>query len=160
MLEWTDQQIETLKTLWREGLSAADIAMALGNGATRSAVIGKAHRLKLTGRTPRVNPLAGKRKGTGNPGQPRTTGVRKRRAWGQSRAVAGLSPVLPAPFEGEPDDGIDVTRLIGIESLNDHVCRWPVTGEGAQTLFCGACSPGASPYCSEHHARAHSGSVD
>ena len=37
------------RTLWTEGLSASQIARALG-GVTRNAVIGKVHRLGLAGR--------------------------------------------------------------------------------------------------------------
>jgi GcrA cell cycle regulator len=46
---WTDQRIERLKTLWVAGLSASQIAKDLG-GVSRSAVIGKVHRLGLPGR--------------------------------------------------------------------------------------------------------------
>lgn len=46
---WTDDRIETLKSLWAEGLSASQIAARLG-GVTRNAVIGKAHRLGLKSR--------------------------------------------------------------------------------------------------------------
>ena len=47
---WTDERIEVLKTLWAQGVSASEIAETLGEGVTRNSVIGKAHRLKLTGR--------------------------------------------------------------------------------------------------------------
>src|SRR6476469_10974427 len=46
---WTDDRVETLKKLWLEGLSASQIAKQLG-GVTRNAVIGKVHRLGLSGR--------------------------------------------------------------------------------------------------------------
>src|ERR1700740_3398091 len=46
---WTDERVEQLKNLWTEGLSASQIARALG-GVTRNAVIGKVHRLGLAGR--------------------------------------------------------------------------------------------------------------
>src|SRR5271154_5454753 len=46
---WTDERVEQLKSLWTEGLSASQIARALG-GVTRNAVIGKVHRLGLAGR--------------------------------------------------------------------------------------------------------------
>ncbi|MCA0407178.1 MAG: GcrA cell cycle regulator, partial [Proteobacteria bacterium] len=46
---WDDQRIEQLKKLWGEGLSASQIAAELG-GVTRNAVIGKVHRLGLSGR--------------------------------------------------------------------------------------------------------------
>ena len=46
---WTDERVELLKKLWTEGLSASQIAAELGN-VTRNAVIGKVHRLGLSGR--------------------------------------------------------------------------------------------------------------
>ena len=51
-MNWTDERVEALKTLWAEGLSASQIAARLG-GVTRNAVIGKVHRLKLSSRGPR-----------------------------------------------------------------------------------------------------------
>jgi GcrA cell cycle regulator len=46
---WTDERVELLKKLWNDGLSASQIAGELGN-VTRNAVIGKVHRLGLSGR--------------------------------------------------------------------------------------------------------------
>src|SRR3954471_22560081 len=46
---WTDERVELLKKLWAEGLSASQIATELG-GITRNAVVGKVHRLGLSGR--------------------------------------------------------------------------------------------------------------
>ena len=46
---WTDERVELLKKLWADGLSASQIATELGN-VTRNAVIGKVHRLGLSGR--------------------------------------------------------------------------------------------------------------
>ena len=48
-MSWTDERVDQLKNLWTEGLSASQIARALG-GVTRNAVIGKVHRLGLAGR--------------------------------------------------------------------------------------------------------------
>src|SRR3954466_12453637 len=48
-MNWSEDRVEQLKTLWTEGLSASQIARALG-GVTRNAVIGKVHRLGLAGR--------------------------------------------------------------------------------------------------------------
>jgi len=49
-MAWTDETIERLKTLWAQGHSASRIADELGEGITRNAVIGKAHRLGLKAR--------------------------------------------------------------------------------------------------------------
>ena len=48
-MAWTEERIEKLTKLWTEGLTASQIAQELGD-VTRNAVIGKAHRLGLSGR--------------------------------------------------------------------------------------------------------------
>jgi GcrA cell cycle regulator len=48
-MSWTDERVELLRKLWSDGLSASQIAAELG-GITRNAVIGKVHRLGLSGR--------------------------------------------------------------------------------------------------------------
>ncbi|MGU3391815.1 GcrA family cell cycle regulator [Sphingomonas sp. M1A8_2b] len=54
-MSWTDERIETLKTMWEAGQTASQIAEALG-GVSRNAVIGKAHRLELQARPSPVKP--------------------------------------------------------------------------------------------------------
>ncbi|MDP1025679.1 GcrA family cell cycle regulator [Sphingomonas sp. KR1UV-12] len=49
-MSWTDERIDTLKTMWEAGQTASQIADALGDGVSRNAVIGKAHRLGLQAR--------------------------------------------------------------------------------------------------------------
>ena len=48
---WTEQRVALLEKLWGDGLSASRIAETLG-GVTRNSVIGKVHRLGLSGRIP------------------------------------------------------------------------------------------------------------
>ncbi|MEQ1930103.1 MAG: GcrA family cell cycle regulator, partial [Parvularculaceae bacterium] len=48
-MAWNDERVELLKKYWAEGLSASQIASKMG-GVTRTAVIGKVHRLGLSGR--------------------------------------------------------------------------------------------------------------
>ncbi|MGK6321694.1 GcrA family cell cycle regulator [Sphingomonas sp. DT-51] len=54
-MSWTDERIDTLKTMWEAGQTASQIAEALG-GVSRNAVIGKAHRLGLQSRPSPVTP--------------------------------------------------------------------------------------------------------
>ena len=63
MSYWNDERNDVLKALWKDGLSASQIAGKLG-GVSRNAVIGKIHRLGLEGRAKpaaprRTNPLIG-----------------------------------------------------------------------------------------------------
>ena len=65
-MSWTDERVETLKKLWADGLSASQIAAQLG-GVSRNAVIGKVHRLKLSGRAKSVSSGAPKGKRSSAP---------------------------------------------------------------------------------------------
>src|SRR3712207_8442278 len=73
---WTDERVELLKKLWTDGLSASQIAAELGN-VTRNAVIGKVHRLGLSGRA--------KDKAASAPQRPRKP----------SRAPSAPAPIAP-----------------------------------------------------------------
>jgi GcrA cell cycle regulator len=53
-MSWTDERVNLLKTMWAEGNTASQIAKALD--ITRNAVIGKAHRLGLSGRPSPIRP--------------------------------------------------------------------------------------------------------
>jgi GcrA cell cycle regulator len=54
-MSWTEERIESLKTMWEAGQTASQIAEALG-AVSRNAVIGKAHRLGLQARPSPVKP--------------------------------------------------------------------------------------------------------
>ena len=47
-MEWAEETIVRLRTLWDEGLSTAEIGRRLG--VSKNAVVGKAHRLDLPAR--------------------------------------------------------------------------------------------------------------
>ena len=57
---WTDEQIELLKTMWAQGKPASEIGLMLGGDVSRNAVIGKAHRLGLSGRPSPIKKKLGK----------------------------------------------------------------------------------------------------
>ncbi len=49
-MDWNKENTDTLMEMWQEGFTARQIANKLGQGVTRNAVIGKAHRLGLSHR--------------------------------------------------------------------------------------------------------------
>ena len=102
-MSWTYERVEKLKQLWEEGLTASRIAAELGE-VTRNAVIGKAHRLGLSGR------MASK-KSTGG-----ISIIRKKRVnISQNQKVINISPVINEPMN--PTD---------FENIKDGLCRWPL----------------------------------
>lgn len=106
---WTDDRIEILGALWREGLSAAQIARRLAGGVTRNAVIGKIHRLGLAGR------LQPSRPGGRGPSRPP-------RAPSPPRARP-VSPARPAPSIDVETQGPGLATML---SVSAHACRWPI----------------------------------
>ena len=132
---WTEERVEQLKTLWTDGLSASQIARALG-GVTRNAVIGKVHRLGLAGRA-----------GPARAERPRHSASHK--------SVARMAASEPEIVEQEPvklDDGNFATVL----TINDRMCRWPI-GDPAENEFhfCGRNPKSGSPYCEAHARKAY-----
>ena len=134
-MSWTDERVDQLKSLWTEGLSASQIARALG-GVTRNAVIGKVHRLGLAGR---ASPTRIERPRL--PSAPRLNG----------------RPHTPEPVVVEEDpivmeDGSFATVL----TINNAMCRWPI-GDPSENAFhfCGHKPKNGSPYCEAHARKAY-----
>ena len=102
-MSWTDERVELLKKLWNQGLSASQIAAELGGGVTRNAVIGKVHRLGLSGRAKAPAPAAARpRKATRAPSHPMshvstTTSVRGNLALSSKPAASPQAMVYIAP---------------------------------------------------------------
>ena len=54
-MAWTEERVRKLTLLWKSGNSASKIAIELGEGVSRNAVIGKIHRLGLSDRGTGLN---------------------------------------------------------------------------------------------------------
>jgi len=137
-MDWSDERIEALTKLWREGLSASQVARQLG-GVSRSAVIGKVHRLGIAGReTPTRPPTS-----VGRPAS------RTRASAGGVRRPSGP----PAPRRSGPLLRVvfDAPPTATIHTLTPHGCRWPI-GEPDEPSFgfCGRLRTGAGSYCAGH----------
>ena len=139
--DWTDARIARLKKLWFDGHSASECAAKLGLGITRNSVIGKLHRLGLSGTYRR----------------PRERG--RKRITAKSEAPAQLlktteqevsRPQIP---QMRPDlRPVDVAPFtLTLLQLKPGQCRWP---EGERDYrFCGAEQVLGSSYCEEHRKR-------
>ena len=92
-MTWTDERVETLKKLWADGLSASQIAAELG-GITRNAVIGKVHRLGLSGRAKSPSSAAPRPR---KPRAPHMMRVSRPADARQHRARPCLSTTMPSP---------------------------------------------------------------
>lgn len=157
MISWTDERVDLLKKLWSEGLSASQIAGELG-GVTRNAVIGKVHRLGLSGRAKAPQPVASRPKkpvtrpatssGRGE-GGPVSVGATALKAETQpaARPQAAPAPQLTS-LSDEP-----LIPNASVLQINEQTCKWPVGDpSSADFHFCARRSDVGIPYCA-YHAR-------
>ena len=162
-MNWTDERVEALRKYWSEGLSASQIAAQLG-GVSRNAVIGKVHRLKLSGRgrTPAA-PARQKKPATPTVAAPSKQPARALQISRPTVASVGatalatevevVSPVLPSPTRHLESVTLPTSRMLSLIQLNERTCKWPI-GDPLQPdfHFCGNDAAETGPYC-RYHAR-------
>lgn len=138
---WSDEELDTIKKLWREGKTALEISYHL-DGKSRSSVLAKARRLNLESRASHSNAKAVSiREGNDDiPVQPRPRRVYK---------PAAEREVIANTAFGEKCE---------LNDLKSGECCWPVGDpqDKASFGFCGAPKQTPSkPYCAEHASIAY-----
>jgi GcrA cell cycle regulator len=177
-MSWTDERVETLKSMWAEGKSASQIAKELG-GVTRNAVIGKVHRLGLSNR-------AGDSPGEAAPGhaaaetalpggfaEPAAASeVDEPDAAEAARPAPGAQPPVPGrprPAAGQPlppqpanaemseetlanlAEVAKKAKRLTLMQLTERTCKWPVGDPATDDFwFCGLPATAGKPYCETH----------
>lgn len=142
---WTLERTRRLISLWNEGLTAAAIAARLGDGISRCAVLGKAHRLGLA----RARPSRPARRTKSGPG---ATSARSARCAPQERASGLVRTRPPASTSGPASSGTPAHPATTILSVRRGECRWPY-GAPATAGF-GLCGGPVErgAYCAAHAA--------
>ncbi len=175
LMSWTAERVELLTKLWADGLSASQIAGELGD-VTRNAVIGKVHRLGLSGR---AKPGGGTTKTRKAPA-PAARGITSTKPT-VAEAIAAVAP-SPVPLPVQPttaganalkvepieaiqpeisplptsDIFIPVSERASILTLNERTCKWPIGDPSSDDFyFCGRQSDGGTPYCAHHRSIAY-----
>ena len=148
-LTWTDERVEQLKKLWEGGLSASQIAAELGN-VTRNAVIGKVHRLGLSGRAKSPTSAAPR------PRKARPAQHMMRVTRPVARGNTALAHVFEVEAEPDPiahDNVVPMNQRLSLLELNEATCHWPIGDpSNPEFFFCGGKSLPGLPYCA-HHSR-------
>ena len=153
-MEWNEEAIERLRTLWAEGHSTAEIGRRMV--VSKNAVVGKAHRLGLVAR-----PSPIRREMAPSVERPRSP----------RRAVGPTLPPLPgaqaAPVVAGPEPALPLRRLperravaamsaapvraAPARSLRSSACCWPIGEPGSPSFrFCDGEALAGKPYCAEH----------
>ncbi len=151
-MSWTDERVETLKKLWQDGHSASQIAKQLG-GVTRNAVIGKVHRLGLSGRAAPSTPTRPMYKPAPRPAR---TISQPSHSTSHS-APSHTPPVRREPVVARPAISQPVVPYVEepgtatVLTLGAKMCKWPIGDPSSDSFsFCGRRSDDGTPYCVEH----------
>jgi GcrA cell cycle regulator len=147
-MDWTEDAIATLRQLWSEGLSTAEIGRRMG--ISKNAVVGKAHRLNLAARPSPIRRLPGA------PSAPRPSRRAARPMMPRpSPMMAGTAIATRPPVE-RPAPVVAMRPPPQPLRLGNSACCWPLGDPGTPGFrFCGAQALLGKPYCAEHAALAY-----
>jgi GcrA cell cycle regulator len=167
-MAWTDERIALLKQYWEEGRSASQIAELLGEGLSRNAVIGKAHRLGLASRPSPLKTGEAKAESKAPRAEPKAAAPKPAPARPVPAAPAAApaqaeAPQRPAPAPVAEPVAIEPASVaarsaprpkggrVTLLDLNDRICKWPIGHPDEPDFhFCGKPVNPGFPYCSEH----------
>jgi GcrA cell cycle regulator len=147
-MDWTEDAIATLRRLWSEGVSTAEIGRRMG--ISKNAVVGKAHRLNLAPRPSPIRRMPGAvpspqpARGAARPAVPRPSPMMASTPGATRPPVERPAPVVPMRPPPQP------------LRLGNNTCCWPIGDPGTPGFrFCGAPALLGKPYCAEHAALAY-----
>ena len=130
-MSWTEEKVAKLKALWGKGNTASQIAEILG-GVSRNAVIGKAHRLNLSGK------IITKKISNCKP-------TNKSKNLNARRTKRGKFKSLIIEKDFEPENPKQ------LEELDENSCKWPIGHPDEKNFyFCGRTSLKDFSYCKLH----------
>lgn len=147
---WDDESAALLEKLWADGLSAGQIAPRMSK--TRSAILGKVHRLglaprKVTERAPRT------RKSSSLPLRPTRVGY-------GARSIVSLRPRSAPALNIVPrivkELGIPAALRVDLLDLREGMCRYPIGDPREEAFhFCGCRTEDGTSYCGFHDRITH-----
>ena len=132
-MSWTEEKVNKLKELWGKGSTASQIAEIIG-GISRNAVIGKAHRLKLSAKIIKRP----KTSSSNNSNFEEKNNIQKR-----SRKIKFRSLLLDKNFEP--------AKNISLEELTESTCKYAESDPDKPDFsFCGRNTIDKFSYCPLH----------
>lgn len=151
-MAWTDQMVEDLRAMWKEGLTTAEIGKKLG--VSKNSIVGKVHRLGLSGRPSPIkkkeNDEASEAKEVAEvkaPAEPKAekAPAKKAEPVKTEKISDAKSEKMPAP-KADNKKG-----AVSLMDLDNHTCRWPLGDPKDENFhFCGKKVKIGQTYCEEH----------
>ena len=136
LTHWTEFSVAKLRKLLDKNYTSSQIAAQLGPDFTRNAVIGKIHRM---GWAKKPAPLVVKKE--------------------KKAAVVTFVPKAELPEVPQKKNKLaseflpvktDTSNIVSFMKLKAKMCRYPVSGQGFGTLFCGNPTDEDRSWCGDH----------
>jgi len=149
---WTPERQRRLIELWSEGRTATAVATLLGAGISRSAVLGKVHRLGLVRTAPCRPTVSCRSEKTAS-----QQDLRRGR-----KATAARTPIATQSRRSLPEPGCGTLSTANnpaasILSVGHRQCRWPCGTPGVPGFgLCGG-PVARGAYCTAHAAVGYQG---
>jgi len=166
-MAWTDEMVEDLKRMWKEGLTTGEIGKRLN--VSKNSIVGKVHRLGLSGRP---SPIKKKGDEVSTPKTPKAKTIKtkpvEKKVSTHIEEVAVIAKPIETEIEKTPTSFQPITtpkcshsntnhnKNLSLTELDNHTCRWPI-GEPKDVNFhfCGKKVRLGQTYCEEHAAIAY-----
>lgn len=147
-MAWTDEMVESLKQMWKKGLTTNEIAKNLG--VSKNSIVGKVHRLNLTARP---SPIKKKEENVVvAETQTDTLEATTENNLQAAEINTFKEPIKSTVVEHKKTNG----SYIKLTELDNHTCRWPIGDPKDDNFcFCGKKVRSGQTYCEEHAALAY-----
>lgn len=166
-MAWTDQMVEDLKVMWKQGLTTAEIGKRLG--VSKNSIVGKVHRLGLSGRpspikkkevpTEKATSTVSKEKTTKTVNVSKTPEVTVAKVEPKTEVVIEEKKAVTKDKEIEKPVALECQKsnferngkAVSLTELDNHTCRWPIGDPKDENFhFCGKKVRIGQTYCDEH----------
>lgn len=143
-MAWTEEMIDSLKQMWKEGLTTTEIAKRLG--VSKNSIVGKVHRLNLKARP---SPIKKKEETI-------VAEINNTKEENVKQATKPIKKINISPINVSTDHIKKENSYLKLTELDNHTCRWPIGDPRDDNFcFCGKSVRSGQTYCEEHSAIAY-----
>ena len=154
---WTVEMIDELKQLWAQGMTTGEIGKKLG--VSKNSVVGKVHRLGLSGRPSPIKKKDNDEKPAAAPKTKPEKTTEKPAPKEKAPSPAAAPAAKPASETPAPAPKVSAQPTVSpvkngkttLTDLDNHTCRWPIGDPKDENFhFCGRKVKIGQTYCEEH----------
>ncbi len=159
-MAWTDEMVDQLREMWKQGLTTGEIGKRLG--VSKNSIVGKVHRLGLSGRPSPIKKKEDAPVKEENKAEVKETSEVLTKP---TKAKTEKAPAVKTPKpEKKDEEEIILEEKIEVSTpkhnhsgntsltdLDNHTCRWPIGDPKDENFhFCGRKVRIGQTYCDEH----------